>query len=313
MTRLPTRFRCVLAFLPLTVALAACEPQGPSPESGETALQFRLVGKLQSPALDEASGLQALPGGVFALHNDDGAELYLADASGRDLGTIKVEGATNKDWEDLARVPGDDGDLLVISDTGDNNHVRKRVSLYFVRLPRPEDAGSGIPVIHRLRLAYPDGPHDVESLAWDSASDSLLLLSKRDRPPRLYRVPRDLALWKHELQAEFLGEVPGFRPPDRSDLLRHPLRGAWVSQPTGMDIRKDGKLAAVLTYRSLYLFPRADNETWVEAFQHAPIEVIGPPGTHDEAVAFSEGGRSVLVTTERRPAPVFRLDLPDKL
>jgi len=307
-----TRICCLLATLLLS-PLGGCGPQSPAYVPGETALQFEVVGKLRDKALNEASGIQALPDGVFVLHNDDGEKLFLADSTGNDLGTVKVEGATNRDWEDLARVPGPEGDLLVIADTGDNNRVHKHASLYFLRLPTRADASGEIPVAHRLRLTYPDGPHDVESVAYDPVSDSLLLMSKRDKPPRLYSIPRDLALWKEELVAEYLGEVPGFRPPDRSDLLQHPLRGMWVSQPTGMDIRRDGTLAAVLTYRSLYLFRREAGESWADAFQQPPIEVLGPPGTHDEAVGFSLDGRSVYVTTERRPAPLYRLDLPDSM
>ena len=83
-----------------------------------------------------------------------------------------------------------------------------------------------------------------------------------------------------------------------------------VSTPTGMDISADSRLAAVLTYRSLYVFKRENDETWAEAFQREPTEYIGPPGVHDEAVTFSHDQKSIYVTTERRPAPLYRLDLP---
>lgn len=304
--------RCLL-LIPALLA-GGCDSREPASTKGPSELFFRVSGKLQSQALDEASGLQVLPGGELVLHNDDGgATLYLCDTAGMDLGTVDVHDASNRDWEDLALAPGEDGDLLVIGDIGDNNHVRKHISLYFVRPPRPADETEGLPVVHRVRLKYPDGPRDAESLAYDPVADRLLIMSKRDKPPRLYGVPRDLALWKDKLELEYLGEVPTFRPPDREDLLRHPLRGMWVSQPTGMDIRRDGSLAAVITYRSLYLFRRAEGESWPDAFRRKPIEVPGPPGTHDEAVGFSQDGRSVYVTTERRPAPLYRLDLPDDL
>jgi hypothetical protein len=75
-----------------------------------------------------------------------------------------------------------------------------------------------------------------------------------------------------------------------------------------MDISTDGRTAAVLTYRSLYIFWREDNETWIEAFQRHPEEFEGPPGYYDEAVTFGHEPGSVFVTTERRPAPISRLD-----
>lgn len=312
--------RCLLPGLLLSTALAGCDTGSGTAEDGSPATQqasqplsFQLVGKLESPRLNEASGLQAGAGGVFFLHNDDGARIFFSDATGQDLGSRKVAKAKSRDWEDMTRVPGPDGPLLVIGDVGDNKRSRRKVSLYFLAEPIPGAATNKLQVHHRLRLSYPDGPRDVESMAYDPVSDQILFLSKRDKPPRLYGVPLDLALWQQELEAEFLSEVPEFRPPTRQDILRNPRRGLWVSQPTGMDISPDGRMAAVLTYRSLYLFQREAAESWPEAFQRQPTEVPGPPGTHDEAVGFSLDGRSVYVTTERRPAPLYRLDLPTNL
>jgi hypothetical protein len=287
---------------------AQANPQSePQPE-------FEFIGKFAAGRLDEASGLQAGSGEAFYLHNDEGSRLFISDATGRDLGGVEVA-ARNRDWEAITRVPGEHGPLLVIGDIGDNHGARKRVSLYFLPEPAAAEPGSStaaqlVAVRHRLRVTYPDGPRDAESLAYDPASGMLLILSKRDQPPRLYGIPLDLALWKQDLQAEFLGEVPGFRPPTRRDILTNPSRGLWVSQPTGMDISPDGRQAAVITYRSLYLFDRGADESWAEAFRRAPEEIIGPPGTHDEAVGFSADGRSVFVTSEGSPAPLYRLDLP---
>lgn len=308
----------------LALATAGCERGDEAAQAGREAAPalapqpaFQRVGKLQAGRLDEASGIQAGRGGVFYLHNDEGSRLFVADATGRHLGAIDIA-ASNRDWEDLTRVPGPDGNLLVIGDIGDNSGARKRVSLYFLTEPDATvaEGGSESPggltatLRHRVRITYPDGPRDAESLAYDAAGGMLLILTKRDQPPRLYGVPLDLALWKKELQAEFLAEVPGLRPPTRQDILKNPGRGLWVSQPTGMDISPDGRRAAVITYRSLYLFERAEHESWPEAFQRAPVEIVGPPGTQDEAVGFSLDGRSVYVASEGVHSPLYRLDLP---
>ena len=221
---------------------------------------------------------------------------------------MTIVGAKNKDWEDITRVMSDEGPLLVIGDIGDNNNGRKKVRLYFVKEPASGEYQSEVEPVHRLKVRYEDGPRDVEAMAYDPASDMILFLSKRDKPPRLYGVPMDLALKEEALVATFLGEVPGFRPPTRMDMLKSHKRGLWVSQPTGMDISDDGRTAAVITYRSLYVFERHDNETWVEAFQRDPVEYLGPPGLHDEAVGFGHDQQSIYVTTERRPAPLYRLD-----
>jgi len=270
---------------------------------------FKVSGTLQNSKIVEASGLVAGANGVFFVHNDGKRDVFVIDAAGNDLGSFKLDESKNKDWEDITRVPEGDRRLIVIADVGDNQHKRKDVELYFFEEPSPGEFATNHEAIHRLKLSYPDGPRDVESVAYDPSSESILLLSKRDLPPRLYAVPLDRALAEQELEAEFLAEVPGFRPPTMADVLANPKRGVWVSQPTGMDISPDGRLAAVLTYRSLYLFQREDSETWAKAFQRQPREFVGPPGTHDEAVAFSADGKTIYVTTERRPAPIYRLDL----
>jgi hypothetical protein len=288
----------ILLFAALALQSAAGEP---SP--------FVATGKLENSRIDEASGMQSGSDGVFYVHNDEKRDVFLVDGAGRDLGSFKLDGAKNRDWEDITRVPRGDGHLLVVADVGDNSGKRKDVELYFFEEPGPSGVDGDIQVSHRFSLRYPDGPRDVESVAYDPSSGSLLLLSKRDTPPRLYGITLEQALGEKEGVAEFLTEVPGFRPPARMDLLTSPTRGAWVSQPTGMDISPDGRVAAVITYRSLYLFRREEGETWAEAFRRSPEEFVGPPGLHDEAVAFSPDGKSVYVTTERRPAPVHRLDL----
>jgi hypothetical protein len=320
----PLKVNRIAAPLCLCLALATggCERSDETAQAGREAAPapqpaFQPVGKLQAGRLDEASGIQAGRGGVFYLHNDEGPWLFAADAKGRHLGAIDIA-ANNRDWEDLTRVPGPDGSLLVIGDIGDNSGARKRVSLYFLTEPAATVAAGGSEPLtgftatlrHRVRVTYPDGPRDAESLAYDAAGGMLLILTKRDRPPRLYGIPLDLALLKKELQADFLAEVPGFRPPTRQDILKNPSRGRWVSQPTGMDISPDGRRAAVITYRSLYLFERAEYERWPDAFQRAPVEIVGPPGTQDEAVGFSLDGRSVYVASEGTHSPLYRLDLP---
>lgn len=275
----------------------------------EEKARFEETGTLEDRRINEASGLQAGDSGRFYVHNDERRDVFIIDEAGNHLGAFKLDGAKSKDWEDIARVPHGDGHLLVIADVGDNAQQRKDVELYFFEEPGPDFKGGNVNVQHKLFLRYPDGPRDVESLAYDPESRSLLLLSKRDTPPRLYGVPLERALSETKLVAEYLAEVPGFRPPGRLDLLTNPKRGFWVSQPTGMDISADGRMAAVITYRSLYLFRRAEGRSWAEAFQGEPEEFVGPPGTHDEAVSFSLDGNSVYVTTERRPAPIHRLDL----
>jgi len=298
--------RTLLLFLSLL--LAGCGPSAAPGGNGATGPKFVKTGTLESRKLDEASGLQAGDNGVLYTHNDHGSTIFVIDETGRNLGELTVRGASNRDWEDITRVMGEAGPMLVVGDVGDNLGVRKDVRLYFIDEPAAGNYTDDLVVRHKVDIRYPDGPRDVESIAYDPASDSILMLSKRDHPPRLYSVPLDLALWEEEVEATFLAELPELRPPTRKDLLLHPKNGMWISQATGMDISADGRTAAVITYRSLYLFTRGADETWPEAFQRPPVEYVGPPGSDEEAVAFGPEPGTVYITTEGRPAPIYRFE-----
>jgi hypothetical protein len=297
----------------LCLSTAACEDHtAPAPEKAAKP-RFTVNGVLENKELVEASGIQAGSGGRFYTHNDggDGPSIFAIDRYGNDLGSFKLRDARNKDWEDLTWIPRDDGNLLVLGDIGDNDSGRKTVQLYFVGEPEPAQNGrfSGKEdVLHKVKLRYPDGPRDCEAMAYDASSDQLLFLTKRDKPPQLYALAVEDALGNDEVTLELLGAVPRLRPPSRKDLLKHPNRGMWIGQPTGMDISRDGRRAAVVGYRSVYLYHRNPDENWLQAFQRPPAEIIGPPGLHREAISFSDDGAHIIVTTEKRPAPVHQIE-----
>jgi hypothetical protein len=139
----------------LFAVLAACEPAPQLLAEGPVEDAFRVVGKLESGRLDEASGLQASENGVFFVHNDGGDDIYAIDATGRHLGQMDVKQAKNRNWEDITRVPGSDGPLLVIGDIGDKQRSRKKLRLYFVPEPTAEQFNSDIRAIHQVKLRGP--------------------------------------------------------------------------------------------------------------------------------------------------------------
>ncbi len=289
-------------------ALLNTEPQPVSVEQ---------TGYLANRQLIEASGLQAshARAGDFFVHNDEGEPLlYAINETGANLGQVYIVPAKNKDWEDLASVPVGDGRWIVAGDIGDNWAKRKSIKLYFAEEPQTgaHDRYDGhLDLEHWLVLNYPDGPRDCESMAYDPVDKRILLLSKRDKPPRLYAVDLETALGQEEAELEFLGTIHALRPPTPADRARWGGRTDWISQPTGLDISPDGNEAVVLTYRSLYRFRREPGEDWLSAMQRKPDEMVGPPAPQNEAVAYAADGESIYVTTEKIPAPVFRIEFTD--
>jgi hypothetical protein len=111
--------------------------------------------------------------------------------------------------------------------------------------------------------------------------------------------------------ARRLTELVNIPQPTPLDLEEDPERGHYRSYPTSMDIAPDGSAAIVLTLKLAYRFARQPGESWAEAFSRPPEMIPIPPMWQAEALAFSRDGRSLYISTEQRPTPIFRLDLPE--
>jgi hypothetical protein len=295
--------------------LNACKPQaGHSDSTSAPPVNMVRTGWLASDQIMEASGIQASHAreGDFFVHEDSGEPvLYAIDETGADLGTIAIVPAKNRDWEDITSVPVAGERWLVIGDIGDNMAKRESIRLYFVEEPRTGKFNrySGEQILkHALSLTYPDGPRDCESLAYDPVTEQILLLSKRDNPPRLYAVALATALSGDQTELKFLGSMAKLRPPASRDRFQFGGRTDFISQPTGIDISADGTEMVIITYRSLYRYRRDPGEDWLSALQKSPQEVVGPPAVQNEAVSYSIDGRAIYVTSENLPAPVYRVE-----
>jgi hypothetical protein len=289
-----------LAFMALIVSITGCAAnmliQEPSPAVvGETII----VGNLENKKISEASGLASsrlYPGVLWAI-NDGGDDplLYAVGTDGADLGTFRVEGAENFDWEALASFRWHDSAYLLIADVGDNWEQRQTVTLYVVN--EPAITATGIDnarvasIAWQIRFKYEDGPQDCEAVAVDAVRQRVFLLSKRRLTPVLYELalqpidPDTIAV------AHGISTVPHFK---------------W---PTAMDLTPDGLSAVVLTYNNGYLFRRRQKEDWPSAFKRKPQRLSFDPLFQQEAVSFGFYGKSVFVTSEKLPAPLVRIDL----
>ncbi len=308
-------WRARLTVMLTILLIGGCHERPAMPEQGRARLTFEVVATVGSTELREMSGLESDEGPVFLVHNDDGPPLlFLLNADGEIRTRLYLRDARNRDWEDLTLFALAGRRYLVVGDIGDNHGRRSAVDLYVVDWPFQPAASAQDPmeieIRNRVSLVYPDGPRDAEAMAFDASSGQILLMSKRDRPPRLYGIDAQIALREKRSALKFLGEAPGFRPPTRSDMNRLGRDGASVSQPTGMDINDDGTLAAVITYRSLYLFARTADQSWADAFGNTPREFLGPASRHEEAVAFAPAGDAVMITSEGYPAPIYQTSLP---
>jgi len=272
-----------------------------------------------SPVLSEASGLAASlrRSDLLWSHNDSGQRqrLYALATDGSERGRVWVDDVDPLDWEDLAAFTWRGTPYLLIADTGDNWSWRASVELLVVEEPVLREArfprGTSVSVAWHIPFRFEDGPRDCEAVAVDPDGPQVLLLSKRTVPPVLYALPLlpEAGPADGSLRvARRLAEVPGIPPPTAADVEERRWLGRYSAMPTGLDVSPDGRLAAVLTYREAYLFERAPGESWADAFGRRPQRIPMPPLRQAEAIAFGSDGRTLFVTGEKWPAPLFRLD-----
>jgi len=299
----------------LAVLVAACSGEAPpGPDANGGYVRAAVVGTLQSPAIVEASGLaysRRRPDLLWII-NDGGEEplLHAVTPDGDALGTVRVTGAENRDWEDLAAFSYEGSAWLLIADVGDNGGIREHLTLYVVPEPDPVEGGQVAPA-WTILYTYPDGPHDTEAVAVDAAAGSIYVLTKRTEPAELHRLPLRPARPDEVLTSTLVTGVSSL--PERDEaagLLTAAVPYHW--QPTGMDIAADGSAIVILTYADLYYYPRLPDETWPEALAREPRPLGMPLVPIAEAVAFDERGRSLFITAEGRHAPLLRFDPQSK-
>ncbi|MBL0170735.1 MAG: hypothetical protein IPP90_08390 [Gemmatimonadaceae bacterium] len=220
-------------------------------------------GRFSDRTLTEASGLvqSSREPNVFWSHNDSGnsEQLFAFDSTGLSLGTVRVEGARNRDWEAIALGPCTVGSCFYIGDVGDNAGRRDDITLWRISQPTVHDTVTSL--AERLRIRYADGPRDVEAI-WVTPDTSVYLLTKRPdqdatgryRPARIYRVPA--SAWRDESVAiaVVIDSLPIVNMPGDS---RGWITDAALSAPDGTGARR----LAVRSYRELYVFG-IDTVSW---------------------------------------------------
>ncbi len=261
-----------------------------------------LAGCDASPVV-ESSGLARSSSGttLFWTHNDGSntiseesgdTHLYLLGPGNRLVSKTRV-GTANRDWEDLATFEMEGRRYLLIADVGDNDEKRNIYRLVVVGEPINQ---AEVSIEWIVEFRYPDGPHDCEAVAVIPDTHSVLLVSKRDRPAGIYRLP--LAPHPGVAIAEKVGDFAALPAPTWKDTLRNPLQGPYSDQPTGLDISPDGRFVAVLTYRNAYVWARPEGQKWPEVFTEVPTVLELPELRQWEGIAWSPEGEALHISRE---------------
>lgn len=289
-----------------SILLAGCAESDKPPQVDSP---IEVTGHLEYKSLDEASGLARSykqEDQLWVINDGGGPVLYAIDTTGGRLGKVKLLKAGNRDWEDLASFSLDEQAYLLVADIGDNERRRKEVTIYIVEEPNIDQDKADI--AWRINFSYPNGPRDAEAVAVDVENEEILVLTKRDIPALLYRLPL-MPDNEETIIAEWLGAIDTLPQPNRRDINNAPVTDNWYWQPTGMDISADGKAAIILTYAGVYYYSLGNAETWFDALQTKPTLIATTRNREAESIAFGANDNVVFVTLEQRRAPLFRFDL----
>lgn len=279
----------------------------------------RRIGSIASDRLVECSGIDIsmLRDDLLWAINDsgDGPCLYAMGIDGRDRGRVKITGAVNRDWEDLATFKWQDRSMILVADVGDNRQRYGLYRLYIVEEPvfSGEAVGSAaeVNVAWTVTFRYPDRNHDAEAVAVDPRNGQILVLTKRDRPPLLFSLPLKPKDLERPVVAKRVAAMDRIPAPTSDDLL-YPY-GQYRCQPTAMDLSPDGLKMVILTYKHAYLFDRTLGDTWQSFPSPTVIPLPLPQDTpgfgQREAACFTQATAGLFTTAEALHAAIYHSDI----
>ena len=165
--------------------------------------------------------------------------------------------------------------------------------LYLVEEPAIDPAkgaaDSELPVVQTIHLSFEDDHRDCEGLAVDPTSNTILLVTK-ERAPRchVYAMP-----WPEN-------------DPKKVTTARH-IATLAIPAATALDVSPDGRRAIILTYGDAYEYFRADDEDWATAFARTGRLIPMPRRFQGESICYGPDGKTLYLTSENRPTPLWEV------
>lgn len=287
------------------------------PESSATSEDYGApvkLGELEDRRIDESSGLAASRHhpGLYWTHNDsgDGPFLYAVGSRGEKRGVWRVAGALADDWEDIATGPGPERgrSYLYIGDIGDNGTERPHIVVY--RVPEPaveptnasstKDRAPRTEAAEAIRLKYPDGQHDAETLLVHPTTGDLYVVTKTkaNKAAGVYKLAAPLPV--STSTTTLLARVGEVRAPS--------ILGGLL---TGGDISPDGRRVILCDYVGGYelVTPRdaSADASFDDIWKQPPVPVVLAPRQQGEAICYRADGGALITTSEKVPTPLAEI------
>lgn len=245
-------------------------------------------GLIDNPMLTEVSGLAssiANPG-MFWVNNDSGDEprIYLIDSAANLVAIVRLEGAENRDWEEVAIGRGPDPNLnyVYIGEIGDNQAQYPTKHIYRIldfKINQAEKViDTLISEVDHLEITLPDGQRDSEAFLVDPISNNLYLFSKREEKINLYEI-NNWSKGNLSIKAKFLLQLP-------------------FTQITAADISKDGSEILIKNYENVYYWKRDVSKPLISVFESSARVLPYAQEPQGEAIAFDIFGMGYFTVSE---------------
>ncbi|MGI8640571.1 MAG: hypothetical protein ACR2MG_11590 [Pyrinomonadaceae bacterium] len=268
----------------------------------------QVVGKITSNEITESSGIaeSKCRKNVFWTHNDSGddAFIFAINQQGEKLGTWKVSGAKNKDWEDIAAFQDKQTGkcFLYIGDIGNNERLRSDFTIYRVAEPQVSGADKSSSKknpaetenAEAVKFEYPDMRHDAETLLVHPNTSDIYIMSKRlSGAAGVYKLAANYSLEK----TNTLEKIADFSVPA--------IPNGFF---TGGDISSDGKRIIICDYFSAYEIVLPENaKNFDEIWKEKPAIVELGEREQGEAIGYSDDGKSIFATSEKKNSPIIEV------
>lgn len=263
------------------------------------------VCELADPRLDEISGMVASRRhpDAYYVHNDSGGEpeVYVVNRKCELRAVIRLPGAKNVDWEDIALAPGRKPGTheLCIADIGDNQERRDDLVLYRLSEPDlPAQAGGRVDAeFQTYRIRYADGPQNAEAFFVTPRGDGYVLTKRTDRTSCVYQLS---APWRAGAEVNTLARVATIEFPGAA--------AAPATVVTGADLSPDGGWLAVRCYLDGWEW-RVSSANVAVALKAAPARIALAAEPQGEAIAYAADGRALLTISEHKAQPLYEMRL----
>lgn len=248
----------------------------------------KAIARIEAGQLYEASGLTQLPKGAkgFFSHNDgNDNRLFYLDLNGKLIAVKPIKGWNCKDWEEITPIFYQKKWRLLAADFGSNF---SQGTAHQIAIIDPIDSNDQFnpKVVASFPLKYPDGDHDCEAFFFDSSSQKIYFLTKRDAPGLIYSF--SILRPTTELQAE--GTFP-------------------LHYTVACSISPNGKYLLVKTLKNVVLYIKQESESWVTTLRSGGYSQPYYKESQGESISLNADLTGYYTLSERcnsvKPAPLY--------